>query len=57
VTHSTEGKNLLRNFVVQICGCSQDWTSDVFIDATVEELKQSIGEDKVVMGLSGDVAD
>lgn len=55
VTHSTEGKNLLRNFVVGICGCAQDWTSDVFIDATVEELKQKIGSDKVVMGLSGGV--
>lgn len=55
VTHSTEGKNLLRNFVVQICGCSQDWTPDVFIDRTIEELKTRIGTDKVVMGLSGGV--
>ena len=55
VTHSTEGKNLLRNFVVQICGCSQDWTPDVFIDATIEDLKARIGNDKVVMGLSGGV--
>jgi GMP synthase (glutamine-hydrolysing) len=55
VTHSTEGKNLLRNFVVHICGCSQDWTSDVFIDATIDELIHTIGNDKVVMGLSGGV--
>jgi len=55
VTHSLEGKNLLRNFVVNISGCSQDWTSDVFIDATIAELKQKIGNDKVVMGLSGGV--
>jgi len=55
VTHSLEGKNLLRNFVVQICGCSQDWTSDVFIDATIANLKEQIGDDKVVMGLSGGV--
>ncbi|QDH77645.1 glutamine-hydrolyzing GMP synthase [Echinicola soli] len=55
VTHSEEGKNVLRNFVVQICGCSQDWTSDVFIDATIDELKEKIGGDKVVMGLSGGV--
>ena len=55
VTHSTEGKNLLRNFVVQICGCSQDWTPDVFIDATIEDIKARIGNDKVVMGLSGGV--
>jgi len=55
VTHSVEGKNLLRNFVVQICACSQDWTSDVFIDATLASLKESIGKDRVVMGLSGGV--
>ncbi|EPR66653.1 GMP synthase [Cyclobacterium qasimii M12-11B] len=55
VTHSTEGKNLLRNFVVQICDCAQDWTSDVFIDATIDSLKESIGKDRVVMGLSGGV--
>jgi len=55
VTHSLEGKNLLRNFVVQICGCKQEWTSDVFIDATIDELVRTIGNDKVVMGLSGGV--
>jgi GMP synthase (glutamine-hydrolysing) len=55
VTHSLEGKNLLRNFVVGICGCSQDWTSDTFIDTTVADLKKKIGSDKVVMGLSGGV--
>ncbi len=55
VTHSTEGKNLLRNFVVNISGCSQDWTSDMFIDITIAELTSKIGNDKVVMGLSGGV--
>jgi GMP synthase (glutamine-hydrolysing) len=55
VTHSSEGKNLLRNFVVGICGCDQDWTSDTFIDSTVADLKKKIGADKVVMGLSGGV--
>lgn len=55
VTHSSEGKNLLRNFVVGICGCAQDWTSDVFIDASIADLKAKIGSDKVVMGLSGGV--
>lgn len=55
VTHSTEGKNLLKNFVVDICGCSQNWTSDVFIDASIAALKAKIGFDKVVMGLSGGV--
>lgn len=55
VTHSSEGKNLLHNFVVDISGCSQDWTSDVFIDASIVALKSKIGSDKVVMGLSGGV--
>lgn len=55
VTHTTEGKNLLRNFVVHICGCSQDWTADQFIESTVENLKQQLGNDRVVMALSGGV--
>jgi GMP synthase (glutamine-hydrolysing) len=55
VTHSLEGKNLLRNFVVGICGCKQDWTSDTFIDSSVAVLKSKIGSEKVVMGLSGGV--
>src|SRR5690606_15451106 len=55
VTHSTEGKNLLRNFVVQSCGCSQDWTPDLFIDMGIDDLKTRIGTDRVVMGLSGGV--
>jgi GMP synthase (glutamine-hydrolysing) len=55
VTHSAEGKNLLRNFVVQICGCAQDWTSDIFIDSTISMLKSKLRNDRVVMGLSGGV--
>lgn len=55
VTHTTEGKNLLRNFVVHICGCSQDWTSDQFVEATIAALKTKLGNDKVVMALSGGV--
>ncbi|WP_207431197.1 glutamine-hydrolyzing GMP synthase [Sabulibacter ruber] len=55
VTHSTEGKRLLRNFVVHICGCSQDWTPDQFIESTVAELREQIGNDKVILGLSGGV--
>lgn len=55
VTHTLEGKNLLRNFVVHICGCSQDWTPDQFAEATVAELKRKLGSDKVVMALSGGV--
>ncbi|AMM52004.1 GMP synthase [Rufibacter sp. DG15C] len=55
VTHSTEGKTLLRNFVVHICECSQDWTPDQFIETTVADLKEQIGTDKVILGLSGGV--
>lgn len=55
VYHTTEGKNLLKNFVVHICGCRADWTPDSFIDSTVQELKEKLGNDKVVLGLSGGV--
>ena len=55
VTHTTEGKNLLRNFVVHICGCAQDWTPDQFVEATNADLKKKLGNDKVVMALSGGV--
>ncbi len=55
VYHSTEGAHLLKNFVVDICGCKCTWTSDSFIDTTVVELKQKIGNDKVILGLSGGV--
>jgi GMP synthase (glutamine-hydrolysing) len=55
VYHTTEGLNILKNFVVNICGCSQSWTPDSFIESTVNGLKQKIGNDKVVLGLSGGV--
>jgi GMP synthase (glutamine-hydrolysing) len=55
VYHSTEGKKILRNFLVDICGCAQDWTPAHFITDTVEQLKQQLGNSKVVMGLSGGV--
>jgi GMP synthase (glutamine-hydrolysing) len=55
VTHTLEGKTLLRNFVVHICGCRQDWTPDIFVEATIESLQKQLGNDKVVLGLSGGV--
>ncbi len=55
VYHSTEGKELLKNFVVGICGCSQNWTPDSFVETTVAGLKQQLGDDRVVLGLSGGV--
>src|SRR5690606_35392442 len=53
--HTVEGKTLLRNFVVHISGCAQDWTPDQFAETTVAELKAKLGNDKVVMALSGGV--
>jgi GMP synthase (glutamine-hydrolysing) len=55
VTHTTEGKTILRNFVVHICGCSQDWTPDIFVETTVAGLKQKLDSGNVVLGLSGGV--
>jgi GMP synthase (glutamine-hydrolysing) len=55
VTHSTEGKKLLQNFVVNICQCSQNWTPESFVESTIQGLKDKIGNDKVVLGLSGGV--
>jgi len=55
VFHSTEGATLLQNFVKAICGCEGNWTSSSFIDTTVAELKHKLGNDKVVLGLSGGV--
>jgi GMP synthase (glutamine-hydrolysing) len=55
VYHSTDGKQLLENFIVQVCGCSQNWTPDSFADTTIAALKAQIGNEKVVMGLSGGV--
>ncbi|HEY0670512.1 MAG TPA: glutamine-hydrolyzing GMP synthase, partial [Sphingobacteriaceae bacterium] len=55
VTHSTDGKQLLENFLVDICGCHQDWTPDSFIETTIASLREKIGNDKVVLGLSGGV--
>ena len=55
VYHTTEGKILLKNFIVKICGASQSWTSDLFIETTIKELKEKLGNDKVILGLSGGV--
>jgi GMP synthase (glutamine-hydrolysing) len=55
VFHSTEGAILLRNFIVDVCGCHQDWTPASFVDETVQKLQTQIGSDKVILGLSGGV--
>ena len=55
VYHTTEGAILLKNFVAGICGCSQSWTPESFVESTVRELQEKIGRDRVVLGLSGGV--
>lgn len=55
VYHSLQGTQLLRNFVVGICGSACTWSAESFIDSTVAQLRQQLGQDKVVLGLSGGV--
>ena len=55
VFHTVQGTQLLKNFVVGICGSQQSWSAASFVDTTVEELKQQVGDDRVILGLSGGV--
>lgn len=55
VTHSTDGRQLLKNFVIDVCGCKQDWTPAAFVEETVARIKNEVGDSKVVMALSGGV--
>jgi GMP synthase (glutamine-hydrolysing) len=55
VTHSAQGKQLIQNFVVDICACKQDWTPASFVESTVKELAAKLGNDKVLLALSGGV--
>ena len=55
VFHSTQGSLLLKNFVVDICGSKQAWSAASFVDSTVAELKEQLGNDRVILGLSGGV--
>ena len=55
VFHTVQGTQLLRNFVVDICGSKQNWSAASFVDTTVAELKQQLGSDRVILGLSGGV--
>ena len=55
VFHTVQGTQLLKNFVVDICGSHQDWSAASFVDTTVKELKEQIGNDRVILGLSGGV--
>ncbi len=55
VFHSVQGSLLLKNFVVDICGSNQDWSAASFVDTTVAEIRQQVGNDRVILGLSGGV--
>ena len=55
VYHSSEGTVLLKNFIVNVCNASQNWTPDSFVETTIKELKEKLNNDKVVLGLSGGV--
>lgn len=55
VFHTTQGTQLLKNFAVDICGSTQSWSAASFVDTTVAELKQQLGDDRVILGLSGGV--
>ncbi len=55
VYHTAQGKQLLKNFVVDICGSRQEWSAASFVDTTVKELKEQLGQDRVILGLSGGV--
>ena len=55
VHHSEQGKQLLANFVKGICGCTANWTSESFVEMTVRDLREKLGDDKVILGLSGGV--
>ncbi|XCF05687.1 glutamine-hydrolyzing GMP synthase [Tamlana crocina] len=55
VYHSTDGKQLLENFLVKIAGLNPDWTPQSFVEETVEAIQQKVGDGKVVLGLSGGV--
>ena len=55
VYHTLQGTQLLKNFVVDICGSKQEWSAASFVDSTVAELKEQLGNDRVILGLSGGV--
>ena len=55
VFHSVQGTLLLKNFVVDVCGSKQSWSAASFVETTVAELKAQVGNDRVILGLSGGV--
>ena len=55
VTHTAFGREILNNFTVKICGCSQSWNPKRFVEYTIEQIRDTVKDDKVVLGLSGGV--
>ncbi|HWB62770.1 MAG TPA: glutamine-hydrolyzing GMP synthase, partial [Chitinophagales bacterium] len=55
VYHSTEGHKILNNFLFGVCGCSHKWTASSFVADTIQQLRNQIGDEKVILGLSGGV--
>jgi len=55
VYHTSEGKQILENFVVNICGCKQDWTPGSFVESAIKDIRDKIQNEKVILGLSGGV--
>ena len=55
VVHSTCGQQLFHNFVISICKCQADWKPASFVEDTIKEIKQKVGDEKVILGLSGGV--
>ncbi len=55
VTHSEKGLDILKNFVVSICKCQQDWTPAAYVEESIESIKKQVGDKKVIMALSGGV--
>lgn len=55
VSNTEDGLQLFRNFAVGICQCSQDWTAEIYIEKSIKDIRSKVGEDKVVLGLSGGV--
>ena len=55
VVHTPLGRDLLRNFLVDVCGCRTDWTAEHFIDSAIRQIRETVGDGRVLLGLSGGV--
>ncbi len=55
VHHTEEGKSILHNFLFEICGLKGDWTTEAFVDSAVQKIRQQVGDNRVILGISGGV--